>query len=316
MTRSFWLGSILLFALAAFSRSVNAGPVDGRVVDIWVRGHDARGSAAPPRGRSRRLDLDRLPLVTVERYDAQYERVGRYRGASLSEILRDFSPDEGLDLAVLHFSNGMAVPIAFRDRAVMARLDPFIARAFLPPTKGRLATKPFPPIESSLVNRRSIAFSGNKIVVSDSWHPEVATATGFSPWARVDTLVSVELVASRPYYGQFDVGGDPALRRGLALYRESCQFCHGARHVGASFGWDFVDSPPLYDSQSSAANLYHHVAYKPRNATDLGLLMPALGFMTEEEAGDLQRWLRAIATRPMPPYEPPGRPHPGPRRGS
>lgn len=305
MARSFWLGSIFLAALSASSRSANAGPVDGRVVDIWVRGHDARASAAPTRGQSRRLDLDRVPLATVERYDAQYERVGRYRGTSLSQALRNFSPDAQLDLAILHFRNGMAVPVAFRDRVVMERLDPFIARALLSPTKGRLATKPFPPIESGPVNRRPIAFSGNKIVVSDSWHPEVAAATGFSPWARVDTLVSVELVASRPYYGQFDMGGDPALRRGLALYRESCQFCHGARHVGASFGWDFVDSPPLYDSRSSAANLYHNVAYKPRNATELGLLMPALGFMTEEEASYLQRWLQALATRPMPSYAPP-----------
>lgn len=72
--------------------------------------------------------------------------------------------------------------------------------------------------------------------------------------------------------------------------------------MGASFGWDFVDSPPIYDYRSSASNLYHNVAYRQRNATALGLLMPALSFMTEEEAGYLQQWLQAIATRPMPPY--------------
>jgi mono/diheme cytochrome c family protein len=154
---------------------------------------------------------------------------------------------------------------------------------------------------------RPTRFSGNKLVVADRWHPDVASATEatFSPWSRADTLVAVELVAAAPYYAQFDVGGDPPERRGLVLYRESCQFCHGARHVGASFGWDFIDAAPIHDAQSSVANLYHRVAYRPRNATELGLLMPALASLTEEDAGCLSRWLRALGARTMPPYAPP-----------
>jgi mono/diheme cytochrome c family protein len=291
----------------AVAAPLGATSVDRHVIEIWVRGTNARGVVSPTRSRSRKFDLDRLPLTNVHRYDTQYDRVATYRGISLRELLRRFSPAAQLDLAILHFGNGMAVPIPFRDRVAMNRLDPFIARAPKPQRSSAARTFPTVRIEGGPSDRRSIDFGGNKIVVADRWHPEVSTAaeSDFSPWARVDTLVSVELVASKPYYAQFDIGDTVLIRRGLALYRESCQFCHGARHVGASFGWDFVESPPIYDYQNSAANLYHNVAYKPRNGTELGLLMPALRFMTEEQAGYLQRWLQAIATRPMPPYEPP-----------
>jgi hypothetical protein len=298
-----FLGGI---ALIAFTTPLGATSVDGQVVEIWVRATDARESAAPTRPRSRKFDLDRLSLTNVHRYDAQYDRVGTYHGVSLGELIRLFSPGPQLDLAILHFGNGMAVPLPFRDGVAMDRLDPFIARA--PRSRGHSTARRFPPVRNEGgPSVRSIEFGGNKIVVADRWHPEVASAaqSDFSPWARVDTLVSVELVASRPYYEQFDIATTPSIRRGLALYRESCQFCHGARHVGASFGWDFVEWPSFYDYKNSAANLYHDVAYKPRNSTDLGLLMPALSFMTEEQAGYLQQWLQAIATRPMPPYEPP-----------
>jgi mono/diheme cytochrome c family protein len=308
MTLSRSVAGYSILVLAIHSRSVSAKPVEGRIVEVWARG-DAPSGAGAAHARSLRVDLDALPSSDAERYDAQYDEVARYRGVSLREVIRPFSPGAQLDLAILHFANGMAVPIPFRDRAVMKRLDPFVARAYRSHSAGDLAIGTFPTIHDAggPADRRTIAFSGNKVVVAQRWHPEVAAAAepGFSPWARADTLVSIELVSTRPYYAQFDIDGDSSIRRGLALYRQSCQFCHGARHVGASFGWDFVDSPPIYDYHNSAANLYHNVAYKPRNATDLGLLMPALGFLTEEDAGCLQSWLRAIAIRPMPAYVPP-----------
>jgi hypothetical protein len=49
-------------------------------------------------------------------------------------------------------------------------------------------------------------------------------------------------------------------------------------------------------------NLFYHVAYKPIDAAEKGLMMPAMRFMTEGDAGALWQWLRAIATTPMPPY--------------
>jgi hypothetical protein len=281
----------------------------GRFVEVWVRGASSE-NGAPTHVRARRVDLDRLSSTKAGRYDAQYDLAARYQGVPLRALLDRFASDDALDLAILHFANGMAVPLAFRDRTTMGRLDPLVARAYAPNAKTPF-TGAFPTSskQGAVAAPRPTQFSGNKLVVADRWHPEVTSQTDkdLSPWTRVDTLVSIELVSAAPYYAQFDVSTEPLAQRGLALFRATCQFCHGARHVGASFGWDLVDAPTIYDVQGSAANLYHHIAYRPRNATELGLLMPSLASLTEEDAGCLQRWLHAIATRPMPAYVPPAK---------
>jgi mono/diheme cytochrome c family protein len=296
---------ITLLVVSAVARSGSAAADEpGRFLEIWTRG---AGAPSAVHRRARRIDLDHAGAREVERYDAQYDRVARFRGVPLRALLRGYAADERLDLAILHFANGMAIPLPFRDGAAMLRLEPLVARAWAPHRKQAL-DRAFPSIrrEGAVADPRPTEFFGNKLVVGERWHPEVARATEatFSPWTRADTLIGIELVASAPYYAQFDVGGEAPVQRGLALYRGSCQFCHGARRVGASFGWDLVDAPTIYDAQSSAENLYHSIAYRPRNATELGLLMPALGALTEEDASQLQRWLQAITTRPMPAYAP------------
>jgi mono/diheme cytochrome c family protein len=255
------------------------------------------------------VNLDRLRLVNVERFDVQYDRKGRYRGITLRELLHRFRPEISIDLAILHFVNGMAIPVPFRDSVAMSRLDPFIATAMTADPLPTPALGRFPDIvkKDSPVDRRAIQFSGNKIVVADRWHPDVSSTIqpGFSPWVHADTLAGIELVAADAYYAQFDVGGDASVRAGLALFRQSCQFCHGVRELGATFGWDFVDSALMSGYQDSAANLYHNIAYKPTNAAELGLMMPRLGFLTEEAAGNIRQWVQALGTTPMPPYKRP-----------
>jgi mono/diheme cytochrome c family protein len=303
-------GAILLCAWAAAATSDADRDGRGRFIEVWVRGARSSEQDSPRHLKSRRFDLDRVAKTEVDLYDAQYDRVARYRGLALRALLDDVRPEANVDLAILHFANGMAVPIPFRDRAAMVRLDPFIAREYRPNATSPRSTA-FPSISKagSDEDPRPITFSGNKVIVRDRWHPDVTPTTAplFSPWTKVDTLIDVELVVGASYYAQFDVGDEPTVRKGFALYRANCQFCHGARSVGARFGWDFVDAPTIYDASQSAAALYHSVAYRPRNATVLGLLMPALASLTEEDAGSLQDWLRAIATRPMPPYAPPPR---------
>ena len=300
--------AIALLAVGAAPHPATAAPLPGASVDIWVRGSSREGAGGERLGQ-RRFVLDRLPLVSVERHDAQYEAVRQCRGISLAAILKRYGPHGSLDLAILHFANGMAIPLPFRDAATMKRLDPFIARGSRTPPEVRIVIGNFPAIPKKDVpgDRRPIVFSGNKLVVAERFHPDVGPAAqpGFSPWTHADTLVGIELVAAGAYYAQFQVDGDAAVQRGLTLFRRNCQFCHGVRHVGASFGWDFVDSEAFQGQQSSAANLYHNVAYKPRNAGELGLMMPALGFLTEADAGAIQEWLRAVATVPMARYEAP-----------
>jgi mono/diheme cytochrome c family protein len=210
----------------------------------------------------------------------------------------------------------MAIPLPFRDAATMKRLDPVIARGMRTTPTGPMRLAAFPEIAKpnaataanatagKAIDARPIAFSGNKMVVAEAWHPAMSPAalSSFSPWAHADTLTSIELVAAEPYYHQFDVSGDASVHQGLAIFRQSCQFCHGARKVGANFGWDFVEPTPIYSYHKPVRNLFYHVAYKPLDAAERGLMMPAMRFMTEADATLLWHWLRAVASRPMPPY--------------
>jgi mono/diheme cytochrome c family protein len=247
--------------------------------------------------------------VEVERFDAQYGAVRAFRGIGLRAVIERVSPEPSLDLAILHFANGMAVPVQFRDPAVMKRLDPFIARAMETHRKGPIKTDFFPdiPKQGAMADARPIEFHGNKVVVAERWHPAVPTDAqpAFSPWVHADTLVGIELVAAAPYYRQFDVGGEPPVQKGLAVFESACQFCHGVRKVGAKFGWDFVEPTPLYSYEKPSRNLFYHVAYKPLDAAAKGLMMPALKFMTEQDAAALWQWMRAVATKPTPVYAAP-----------
>ena len=192
-------------------------------VEIWIRGSGPLQADKAPRARSQALNLDLLPLVDSQRFDAQYGASHAFRGIALANVIASFAPDPSLDVAILHFANGMAVPIPFRDAAVMKRLDPFVARGMETHAKGPVRAAFFTEIrrKGTAEDPRPIVFSGNKLVVPVLWHPAVAAAAqpAFSPWRHVDTLTSIELVASRAYYGQFDVGGGAWAERGLALYQ-------------------------------------------------------------------------------------------------
>ncbi len=301
-------------AQAAKPGAAAAAPAPS-TIDVWVRGGGPLEGDKAPRARSQSLNLDLLPLVDSQRFDAQYGAGHAFRGIALASVIAGFAPDPSLDLAILHFANGMAVPVPFRDVSAMKRLDPFIARGMETHPKGPVRAAFFPDIrrKGATEDPRPIAFTGNKVVVPVLWHPSLREEAqpAFSPWRHVDTLTSIELVASHAYYAQFDVGGDGWAVRGLALYKESCQFCHGVRKVGAQFGWDFVEPTPIYTYRKPTRNLFLHVAYKPLDAAERGLMMPAMRFVSEPEAALLWQWLKAIATKPMSPYVAPAAPRAG-----
>jgi mono/diheme cytochrome c family protein len=295
-------------AIPALSRAAPAKPPTApapSVVEIWVRAAGAQQGDQAPRARAQRLDLDKLALADGKRFDAQYGGQRAVRGIALASVIDGFAPEPALDLAILHFANGMAVPVPFRDAEAMKRLDPFIARGMETHPGGPVRAGFFPDIrrKGATEDPRPIMFAGNKLVVPVLWHPAVAAAAqpAFSPWRHTDTLTGIELVAAKPYYRQFDVGGD-MVQRGQAVFQQSCQFCHGVRKVGAKFGWDFVEPTPIWSVHRPAKNLHLHVAYKPLDAAERGLMMPAMRFMSEDDAALLWRWLKAVATTAMPAY--------------
>jgi mono/diheme cytochrome c family protein len=297
-----WLlvGLFLLFAAAPAGASPNT-------LDLWVRQAGSYGAGNDPgRLQARKLDLDQLQQQEVKHLDVQYEGAFRYRGVPLSAVLATYAPPKGVDLALLRFKNGMIVPLPFRDAAVMGRLDPFIALSIFLPEENKFLRGRFPNIARRVedyVDVRPIAFAGNKLVVSDRWHPAVPAEAlpVFSPWIQVDSLVGIEFVSAAAYYRQFDLS--PAAHAGYELFTQSCQFCHGIRKVGASFGWDFVQPIEVSTYRDTGKKLFYHIKYRSQNPSR-GELMPALKHISEDQAGLLLKWLQAVAKTPVPEYQP------------
>jgi len=276
------------------------------VVESWVRpaGDDAALEAFP----HAKIDLGSLPHTEGRRFDAQYGKHLWFEGVPLSALIGRLKPPGSVDLALLHFANGMVVPLSLKDQHALDQLDPFIALRMRSSPKGPYA-KEFPPVmkrASDYADVPATRFSGNKLVVARLWHPALGEKVqgDFSPWALADSLVAVEFVEAAPYYKQFDVDASAEARAGLDLFQKSCQFCHGARKVGAKFGWDFVEPSPLYTYRKGEKRLYYHVHFRRYDAIQRGQNMPALKSMTEADAGNLWQWLKAIGTQPMPAYAP------------
>lgn len=300
----------LLGAGLGLSLALGAGlagaAAPGTSVDLWVRRPGSYGVGADPgRDGARSIDLAAAQQQQVRHADAQYEGTFNYRGVPLRALIAQYAPPAKLDLALLRFKNGMIVPLPFRDERTMGRLDPFIALAQRG-DDGKY-TSQFPPlrrhVEGEYADVKQASFVGNRLVVSDAWHPDVAPAAQgkFSPWRHVDSLAGIEFVSAQAYYRQFDPA--PETRAGFELFKQTCQFCHGARKVGASFGWDYVQPIELYTHRKTEQRLYYHIRYRVESAQS-GALMPALRHVSEDDAAKLWQWMKAVATRPMAPYAP------------
>jgi len=304
--------AVALFTAAGIAQAAEAPhPTDGgsSTIEVWVRTAGASGAGdAAARDRLQVISLDALPLVEVERVDVQYHGAFVFRGIDLEALVKSYAPPPGSDLALLHFSNGMQIPLAFRDTVLMKQLSPFLARGIRLAPKRPMQIGRFPNVSrpsAKFVDPRPIRFLGNKLVVGDRAHPDVPAAArqALSPWEQADSLTGIELVSHAAYYAQFDVDPDPAVKAGERLFTQSCQFCHGVRRTGAGFGWDFVEPTPVADYRGGR-NFFLHVKYKPLDAKARGLRMPALSYMTEDDAQSIWLWLKAVAEHPLRPYAP------------
>ena len=116
-------------------------------VTVWVRtpGSYDQSGTSPPKTNPQTLDLDKLPQQQGQRQDAQYGSSAFYRGVALRDVIKAYAPPRGVDLALLHFRNGMIVPVAFRDNRVMTRLDLLIATGRSTTAQGPFVSD-FPPI--------------------------------------------------------------------------------------------------------------------------------------------------------------------------
>lgn len=252
------------------------------------------------------VNLDSLKAEKKTLFDVQYEQKQTYRGVSLSQILAKGKPAAHDDYVLLHFHNEMIVPFK-NDPATVKKLNLFVATSVVEKSGKPLPT--FPPVakkDEELKDPRPITFSGNKLVASSMWHPNVKAMdakAGFSPWLYTDSLKAIEFVNKNAYYKQFGNLSSSGAIMGFRVFQNRCQYCHGARHVGAGFGWDYVDPLPIYEKRDATTLLYH-VKYPKWDALKRGLMMPAQKGVTDSEVNALWQWLKTVATSKMLPYQP------------
>lgn len=291
----------IVFALLFSNPSAQAAKLQAWVLSAGTYGVGADPAPTAPQT----LELDALPQRQVQRMDAQYGASFHYRGIPLHEIIAQYAPPASANLVLLYFKNGMVVPLPFRDAETMNRLSPFVALQMASTAEGPFVPR-FPPISKHIEDYADIPqvmFSGNKLVVSERWHPEVPKQAqeSFTPWALADSLVALGFADSAAYYRQFEPS--PQVHQGFESYRQSCQFCHGVRKVGASFGWDFGQPVELHPFRQDPNRLYFHIHHRPENRVSLEQ-MPVLKFISESQTVQLWRFLRTVSTTAPLPYSP------------
>jgi mono/diheme cytochrome c family protein len=252
-----------------------------------------------------RIHPDKLSWVERELPDLQYGKTLKFRGVELSTLLDKVRATEGEDLALLHFVNGMVIPIRLFDGEAQRRMNVFVA--FEVSGKEEPFTsefsRVFPPVAKAGAekrDRRPIRFEGNKVVVAGGWHPQVApnAAARFSPWKYVDSLEGIELAQERAYVNGFRAASKEGAS-GFEVFQGRCQFCHGVRNVGAKYGWDFVEPVPL-SQHRSPKSLALHVRYREGDAPERGLMMPAFPELKDQDLQAVWTWVNLLAKQGEP----------------
>lgn len=253
------------------------------------------------------VNLEKQKLVEKELYDAQLEQKYKFRGVDLSTLMDLYKKDGVEDLALLHFDNGIIIPYRYSDVEVYSRLKPFIATAYKETNSKdwKTAFPKLPRMKEREKDPLAIFFDGNKIVVSELWHPSVPPQEkSFNPWRFVSALTEIEFVNKEAYYKQFEVGKSPfKFESGLNVFKARCQYCHGVQMVGANFGWDYVSPIKLYQLRN-AKKLYRHVRYEKQDRFFRGIQMPNQESITEKEVDDLWEWLKAVGENNVKSYKP------------
>lgn len=298
-----WL-VVLLSLVPSLAEAANAG----QVLEVWTRRAGKHAGFTRGRDALSAVDLSKLPQEERTLADAQLGETHRYRGVPLQAVLEAAPPGAEPDLVLLHFKNGMQVPVPFRDPAAMARLDVFVATAVDQGTKDKPSfTSDFPPLRkrgAESRDARPIFFDGNKVVVKTRWLPAVGLdgEDAFSPWLHVDRLEGLEYVNAAAWKKQFAYGGAKG-QKGLDVFVSRCGFCHGLYKVGADYGWDFAEPIPIASIRPPGA-LVLHARYREGDAPERGLMMPSIKEFNDADAKALWTWLKAAGDSQPLPYEP------------
>lgn len=278
----------------------------GREIEVWARGAGQHaGRSDGPRKELGVLSLDNpTSPEEVRLADVQLGRTLELEGIWLDGVLERFAKKAGkVDRVLLHFMNGMIIPLRLPGDGESTGV--FIARAWRNGETLETTFPEVPRIEGMVPEPQPITFAGNKVVVEDGAHPSQpssAVAT-FSPWRYTDSLAGIELADGRAYDRQFEVpNASPELQRGASTFLARCQFCHGVREVGATYGWDFVVPNPIFAYKDADALLTH--VKLPQSRDKDGKTMPGQKDAEPAEILELWAWTKALSESKPVPYHP------------
>ncbi len=280
-----------------------------RGVSIWTRtaGQYADGKEVP-KTREMRVLWKKIKLETRKMFDVQYHGNRTYKGVWVHTLLRQYRKPRYVNLALLHFRNGMVVPYPLKTVPGRDPMPVFVA-VKMKETKGW--TRHFPmvmrtPALPIYKDNRPVWFRGNKVVVQKGDHPHVLdhVAGNIQIWKRVNTLTGIELVNEDAYYKQFAGPNKPTVRKGWLMYRGACQFCHGAHRMGATYGNDFVKPLAMFYFAYNVDELHYHVTFKSADAMHRGKAMPAIKEMPKVQVGYLWQWMKGVVRHSVPAYQP------------
>jgi mono/diheme cytochrome c family protein len=292
--------SLLVAPLLLLVTLASAGPAAaaGEGIEVWTRadGNHSLGKKPTPLGRKTVVLKDMKQSVRTMT-DSQVGGERTYKGVSLDHLLRRSGRRTG-DLLLLRFVNGMIVQVP---RAELKALDLFVATA-VKDEEGQW-TSTFPAVKKSddiTVDPRPVTFQANKVVAPSPRLPGLLDPSGadFSPWKYVDTLIAIEVVDQAAWEAQF-IAPRPAKKdiaalvgRGQEVYLKACQYCHGVRDVGATYGWDFLVPLPMH-SLKKPRDLYEHVTMAPFDKVEDGLMMPEQN-LTKRDVAAVWAWNKML----------------------
>ncbi len=302
---------MILFAVleifAAMSLSSIAAGAECNTIKMWTRAPGDYSSSAENLPQHEVSLLTNSLQTQVKRLsDTQYTGEKLFKAISLEELISSYKHKFKSNLVLLHFQNKMIIPLSLDDIA------DFKGKIFLATAikhDGKWITE-FPIVErpnDTWRDPRPIRFCGNKMVVSNPYSFRLAgqnmTPKPFTPWHHVNSLVGIEFADKNAYYAQFDIGKSPQVAEGFQVFKNRCQYCHGAQRVGADLGWDYAGPIPAYEKRP-VASLFLHVKYEKAEAFRLGTIMPPQSDIQEHEATVLWQWLKDVAKLKLRPYKP------------
>ena len=250
-----------------------------------------KGIENPERKKLKSIFLSNNNARSKLVFDQHYGKKVNHRLVDLKqkilEVHKKFYSNQ--DAVLLHFQNKMIIPIGI-DKLRKIKNSFYLSLGI---TKGKSGISSFPDINRStdrVADPRPYKFGNNKLVTGKSIEfailPHAKRSISF--FQQTNTLVGLEFVDAKGYFGQFKVKGATE-----KLFLGKCQFCHSLEQVGASYGIDFLWPTPLYKNKKDI-RIFAQVHANWIDAVERGIRMPAQNDIEKEDIEGFVNWLKVM----------------------